>query len=278
MSLVNSISENSSYTLILNSNDKISGTNNNGTYYVDWNAFLPTSYDKYKIICSLQTQGGSYSDGTNYFLNAVGVTTLAVAISAAATVVTVASTTGFNSTGYIYIDTEYIQYTGTSGTTFTGLTRGALGSTAAAHALNTPICGTSGTITTTSKCIFSTAKVTINLNTKKYNWDTSNKGPSNTIGFIQRDIQSTTTTSNTLSCFYLQNPPVTIQRPDNNIMTIAIYNSFFSNNSQLFTDGNLGVSGNTASLGLLANDMTSFTAILEFIPIQDSKNKTSYDV
>tara|TARA_R100001015_G_C4622300_1_gene179711 strand:+ start:433 stop:1359 length:927 start_codon:yes stop_codon:yes gene_type:complete len=50
-----------------------------------------------------------------------------------ATTITVDSTTGFSSTGTIYIESEQITYTGTSSTTFTGCTRGANSTTAASH-------------------------------------------------------------------------------------------------------------------------------------------------
>tara|TARA_R100000234_G_C4971281_1_gene166323 strand:- start:80 stop:1018 length:939 start_codon:yes stop_codon:yes gene_type:complete len=50
-----------------------------------------------------------------------------------ATTITVDSTTGFDSSGTIYIENEQVTYTGTSSTTFTGCTRGANSTTAAAH-------------------------------------------------------------------------------------------------------------------------------------------------
>ena len=49
------------------------------------------------------------------------------------TTITVDSTSGFDSSGTIYINGEVITYTGTSSTTFTGATRGAGSTTAAAH-------------------------------------------------------------------------------------------------------------------------------------------------
>ena len=49
------------------------------------------------------------------------------------TTITVASTTGFDSEGTLYVGNEVITYTGTTSTTFTGATRGASGTTAAAH-------------------------------------------------------------------------------------------------------------------------------------------------
>lgn len=57
-------------------------------------------------------------------------------LSATATTVTVDSTANFASSGYIKINDEIIEYTGTTSTTFTGLLRGSLSTTAAAHSDN----------------------------------------------------------------------------------------------------------------------------------------------
>lgn len=57
-------------------------------------------------------------------------------LTAAATTVTVDSAANFTSTGYIKINDEIIEYTGKTSTTFTGLIRGSLSTTAAAHADN----------------------------------------------------------------------------------------------------------------------------------------------
>ena len=62
-------------------------------------------------------------------------TTLTVAVNGSATVLTVTSTTGFPTTGQIKVESEIITYTGITATTFTGCTRGARGTTAAAHAV-----------------------------------------------------------------------------------------------------------------------------------------------
>ena len=64
----------------------------------------------------------------------VETTTLDGALTDSATTVTVASTTGFTSTGVIFILGEQISYTGITSTTFTGCTRGANSTTAASHA------------------------------------------------------------------------------------------------------------------------------------------------
>ena len=52
--------------------------------------------------------------------------------------ITVTDTTFFLSSGYVMVDKEIIAYTGKTATTFTGLTRGALSSTAAAHNSDAP--------------------------------------------------------------------------------------------------------------------------------------------
>ena len=55
-------------------------------------------------------------------------------MTASATSVTVDSSANFETTGYLLIDSEIIQYTGKTSTTFTGLLRGLFGTTAATHA------------------------------------------------------------------------------------------------------------------------------------------------
>ena len=49
-----------SYTLFLNSSDKVSGTNNNANYDVNWDDFLPRDINNYKVVFSFQTAGGYY--------------------------------------------------------------------------------------------------------------------------------------------------------------------------------------------------------------------------
>lgn len=60
-------------------------------------------------------------------------TTLSTTLTSSSTTITVASTAGFRTSGVIVIDSEQIAYTGKTATTFTGLTRGANSTTAAAH-------------------------------------------------------------------------------------------------------------------------------------------------
>jgi len=64
----------------------------------------------------------------------VTTTNLDGSLTDSATTITVNSTTGFSSAGTLHIANEQVTYTGTSSTTFTGVTRGANSTTAAAHA------------------------------------------------------------------------------------------------------------------------------------------------
>ena len=74
------------------------------------------------------------------FVSGTTQTTLSLALSAANTTITVASTTGFsNATGTLLIDQELATYTGNTSTTFTGATRGANGTIATSHTLGTTV-------------------------------------------------------------------------------------------------------------------------------------------
>ena len=61
--LINLI-EKETYTLYISSSDKISGSNNNGQYQVNWDDFLPRGYNFFKMIFNFQTSGGYYKDYT----------------------------------------------------------------------------------------------------------------------------------------------------------------------------------------------------------------------
>lgn len=60
-------------------------------------------------------------------------------LAANATTVNVVSTAGFAAHGRIWIEAEQINYTGTTATSFTGVTRGLAGSTATTHVLGSPV-------------------------------------------------------------------------------------------------------------------------------------------
>lgn len=71
---------------------------------------------------------------------AVGYTTLAVAMNATQNTISLTSATNFPATGgVIRIDNETMSYSGVSGTTLTGVTRGISGTTAETHAIAAPV-------------------------------------------------------------------------------------------------------------------------------------------
>jgi len=170
------LGEKTTYTLYINSNDKVSGTNNNASFAINWDDFLPREYQKYKVAFNFQTSGGNYKDAT-------------------------------------YATVPYV---------------------------------------------FSAATIKMNNLGKTFSFDTATKSNSYTLGVIQRDIQTTGSSSNTLACYYLYNPPKTMTRPNQNLITILVYNNYFANT--LLTDTN---AGGTA----LSADMTSWSMVMEFIPI-----------
>jgi len=179
--------EKPTYTLYINSADKVSGSNNNGSYNVNWASFLPTDFQFYKVLFSFQTAGGNYKDAS------------------------------YNSTAYV----------------------------------------------------FSSAKVVLNFQGRSFSFDTSSQSNSISLGFVQRDLQvsgTTSTASNTLSCWHGQNTPKTISRPSQNLINVQIINNYnsTSTNTVYLTDTN---SAGTS----LSSDMTNWSMILEFIPIGSSK-------
>jgi hypothetical protein len=84
----------------------------------------------------------SYTGADPFGFGAVGnnvYTALAVALTAGATTVQVDDASRFQSRGYVSIDNEVISHTGKTATTLTGCTRGADGTTAAAHAIDAEV-------------------------------------------------------------------------------------------------------------------------------------------
>ena len=77
--------------------------------------------------------GPSASTALSGTLAAIAFTSSTAALTTTSTTVSVVSTSGFTATGSILIETEVISYTGVTATTFTGCTRGASGTAAAAH-------------------------------------------------------------------------------------------------------------------------------------------------
>lgn len=78
--------------------------------------------------------GGAFLQFPNGAWHQDGYTTLSANITNVSTTpIQVASTVGFLSAGALIIDSELIKYTGKTATTFTGITRGAYGSSQASH-------------------------------------------------------------------------------------------------------------------------------------------------
>jgi hypothetical protein len=168
------------FTLFLSSNDKVSGTNHQATFNINWASFLPQDYTTFKVVYSFQTAGGYYVDTT----------------------------------------------------------------------------GTSN---------FNNCKIVIDFGCRSYSYDSSTNAPSQVLGFAQRDIQTTATSSNSFTTFFYQFPAKTINRPTQNSVVVSIYNTSLQNglNNQLLV--------NTNAAGVLQADMTAWTMALEFIPVETSK-------
>ena len=102
-------------------------------FYSAFHSYIPTSvaasqthHRLFGISSQIKTEGLAhlvYAD-----------TTLNGAIDDSVTTITIVSTTGFDASGSIQIEKEWISYTGKTATTFTGCTRGQEGTIAIAHA------------------------------------------------------------------------------------------------------------------------------------------------
>jgi hypothetical protein len=98
--------------------------------------------------------GGRYIKFPYGSFNQSGNTTLSVGITDVSTTpIQVASTAGFDSSGFIVIEQEIIQYTGISGNTFTGITRGVKGTTNVAHLAGVAITEAAGVSSGSSAAI-----------------------------------------------------------------------------------------------------------------------------
>ena len=101
-------------------------------------------YNTFRLVkdSDLATSGGrlrvlNYNDYLNSYItqeDEIETTTLSQSHTDSVTTITVTRTSGFDSTGTLYVGNEQITYTAIgSSTTFTGATRGANGTTASAH-------------------------------------------------------------------------------------------------------------------------------------------------
>jgi len=104
----------------------------------------------FKAILTSDT-GGAFLSFPYGAFHQDGVTTLSANISNVSTTpVSVASTDGFPSSGWFLIGGEIISYSGKTSTTFTGITRGVLGTTNLAHTAGAAIAEVQGTGSSTT--------------------------------------------------------------------------------------------------------------------------------
>jgi hypothetical protein len=247
--------ETKTYTLFISSNDRISGNHNNGVYQVNWDDFLPKQFTDYKMTMAFQSSGGNYKDSS--FANSQG-------------------NTGSVGTNTITLTTTYNTNKPYVGMTLTGDNK--IPVNTYITAVSSIVVGTQN-ITLSKKLTgdivnvsllgvlnFNGLKIQMNSNSKNYSFDTSTLSQSLTLGYAQRDIQTTASSSNSFSSFYLQFPPKTINRPSFNNISISVYNI---NNNLLLTDSDANGSPYT--------DMTAWNMILEFIPIPSSESYKHFD-
>jgi len=253
--LTNSL-ETKSYTLFISSVDKVSGTNNNATFDVNWDSFLPREYDTYKVAYSFQTAGGQYKDNTQFTSTGTWTFNGSQLTIPASQTYTGTLKVGMFITGSSLIKagtyiTARVSGTGTSGTY----------NLSTYYATTTLISGT-GLVGSLN---FSGCQINMDLKGRSYSYNTAISCPSSSIlGYAQRDIQASTTSSNSFSVFYLQHPPKTIARPTDTQITISLYNLNYLGYNILLCD--------TDTSGNLLTDSTSWNIILEFIPVLSSVN------
>ena len=246
------------YSLVINSADKVSGTNNQATFQVNWKDFLPSEYDRYKMVFTFQTTGGYYSD--NVYGSSVSTSATSGASDAGKTG-SIALTTGTAPAVGSYVVGLGVQsYTTVIASSTTAVTL------SQPLALGIPPSTLFYYAATGTNVSFSSARIMMNTGSRSFSFDTGSKAQSTNLGVISRDIQTSQTKSNTLSAFYCQNPPRVVQRPESNLLTISIYNN---SNGALLTD--------TTPVGF-ASDMTSWTMLIEFVPVADSRKKPHYEM
>jgi len=125
--MVTSIPSATTLTITMPSNESGSGATTSGGIRVQHYYPVGTAVQEKGFGWGLGTYGGEDTGAVT--------TTLNGAINASTTTITLTSASQFPSTGtsFVLIGTEMIQYTGISGNTLTGVTRGARGTTAASH-------------------------------------------------------------------------------------------------------------------------------------------------
>ena len=125
--MVTSVPTGTTLTITMPSNESGSGATTSGGIRVQHYHPVGTAVQEKGFGWGLGTYGGEDTGAVT--------TTLNGAIDASTTTIVLTSATQFPNTGtsFVLIGTEMIQYTGVSGNTLTGVTRGARGTTAASH-------------------------------------------------------------------------------------------------------------------------------------------------
>ena len=293
------------YSLVINSQDKISGTNNNATYQVNWDDFLPRDITNYKVLYAFRSAGGYYSDGLTKIPTTTGGANLLYSNSPYVTSIystvgtlavgsntfTVGTTTGANIVNGLYVFAMSTTNTALNcfpnGTTVIGTSGTGTGATVyfsnnSIYPLPTGSYIYMYNNANVSPVTYCSARLLLGFNTSSYSFDTSIKGQSINLGICQRDIQTSLSKSNTLSTFYCQIPPRCIVRPINNFINIQVLNncyfaggitSYSGTNPATYslTPVNTNYLTDTNQVGSAiasSNDMTSYNLYLEFIPLK----------
>jgi len=133
---VTSIPTSSTLTLTMASNESGSGASTSGGIRVKHYFSVGVAQEVASTGWGLGSWGGTEA-GTF-------TSTLASSINTSVTTLTMASASSFPTSGRVVIGSEIITYTGVSGNTLTGLTRGALGTTAASHSSGATVIDAAG--------------------------------------------------------------------------------------------------------------------------------------
>jgi hypothetical protein len=118
-----------------------------------------------------------------------------------------------------------------------------------------------------NKTTYNGCEINVNLGVTSYSFDSTSLSQSYTIGYGFRDIQTSSSNSNCFSTFYMQNPPKTILKPNQNLINIQIFNNSYVYMNSTGTLLNNQLLVNTDYFSNALSDMTNYFIVLEFIPI-----------
>ena len=281
------------YSLVLNSNDRISGTHNNPTFNVEWDNFLPQGITDYKVCYTFQSTCGFYCD--SFYQKNPLTPTVGVTESSTFSMVQYPNLIGANllifGNGTDVTPGNIVYGVGVPiNSTITGIQSQSAVNAYISSPLTANIKEVSSLQIVQQSSVnavgFSSARILANFGSKSYSYDTSIKGQSVNLGIVSRDTQSLNSKSNSFNAFYCQNCPRTTRRPRNNVFSMSIMNnSLFqggitaynadnsvssysttpSTNNYLCDTVNMSSGGRIA--GGMLNDMTPWTIVMEFIPL-----------